>query len=330
MKFSVRAIFITAAGVLASHAAPAHAQSASGSPDMISKSAAVYATYHSDVSDVRTTPFSSADDIEESLTNLGGQNAEKLSSGWIAYSALVASQDPQFRSAVRDIEGFYGRDSLMLGLRNDIRYARTLEGGTNAVTSSLAAVEADSRRLKGAGAYVKEQAYSLQGAGWAKARIGNTDALINKMKTTALSGRPVRANLRSAFSAPDIDSVLVRAGQAGAPSLWEGVSSAASAIKFPTIKAAYSGQAARIRHGKEPIADKIATLAAYRILGEGAAPASELREAMNERSTSSCLKMAQLNLQQCVAAAHKQYEVPFCIGEHALTDVGQCIGEVTQ
>ena len=59
---------------------------------------------------MRTNSFSSADDIEESLTNLGGQNvAEKLSSGWIAYSALVASQDPQFRSAVRDIEGFYGR-----------------------------------------------------------------------------------------------------------------------------------------------------------------------------------------------------------------------------
>ncbi len=330
MKFSVRALAIIAAGFLASQFTQSDAQSASGSPDVISESAAVYATYHADVSDVRNRPFSSASDIEESLTNLGGQNPGKLSSGWIAYSALVASQDPGFRRAVRDIEGFYGRDSLMLGLRNDIRYARTLEGGTTAVTSSLSAIDADSRRLKGAGAYIKEQAYSLQGAGWAKARIGDTNSLINEIKTKALAGRPVRANLRTAFSAPDIDSVLVRAGQSGAPSLWDGVSTAASAIKFPTIQAAYSGRAARIRHGKEPIADKIATLAAYRILGEDAAPASELRNAMNERSTSSCLNMAQLNLQQCVAAAHKQYEVPFCIGEHALTDVGECIGEVVQ
>jgi hypothetical protein len=330
MKVSVRTIATIAAGILASQFAQGHTQSATGSPDVISENAAIYATYHADVSDVRSKSLASADDIEESLTNLGGQNVDQLSSGWIAYSALVASQNPQFRSAVRDIEGFYGRDSLMLGLRNDIRYARTLEGGTSAVTSSLSAIEADSRRLKGAGAYVKEQAYSLQGAGWAKAKIASTDALINRMKSTALSGRPVRANLRTAFSAPDIDSVLVRAGQQGAPSLWEGVSTAAGAIRFPTIKAAYSGRAARIRHGKEPIADKIATLAAYRILGDGAAPASELRNAMNERSTSACLKMAQLNLQQCVAAAHKQYEVPFCIGEHALTDVGECIGEVTQ
>lgn len=302
----------------------------STSRDVISDSAGVYATFQADVTDAKERPMKSADDIETTLTNLGGQNPDQLSSGWIAYSALIASQDPGFRASVRDIEGFYGRDSLLTGLRNDLRYARSLDGGTNAVVSSLAAVEADSKRLRGAGAYVKEQAYSLQGASWAKARIGDTDGLINSIRSSSLAGRPVRAEIRSAFAQPDIDAVLVQAGQTGAPSLWEGLSNAAGAVKFPVIQAAYSGRSARVRAGKEPIADRIATLAAYRILGDEAAPASQVRSAMSDRSTKSCMNMAQLNLQQCVAAAHKQYEVPFCIGEHALTDVGDCIGEVTQ
>ena len=83
-------------------------------------------------------------------------------------------------------------------------------------------------------------------------------------------------------------------------------------------------------NGHKPIADKIATLAAYRVLGTEAAPAQEVRTAMRETSTRNCINMAQLNLQQCVAAAHNQFEVPFCIGEHALTDVGDCIGDITQ
>ena len=32
----------------------------------------------------------------------------------------------------------------------------------------------------------------------------------------------------------------------------------------------------------------------------------------------SCMMMANLNLQQCVAASHRHYEVPFCIAEHAI------------
>ncbi|MCI4645826.1 MAG: hypothetical protein MRY64_13685 [Hyphomonadaceae bacterium] len=337
MKLTKRLFAVVAASILGSIALPAAADVPAENAainnvteDVIAESAAVYATYQSDVSDVRQNPLSSADDIASSLDNLGGHNSQQLSNGFIAYSALVASQNPEFRAAVRDIEGFYGRDSLMLGLRNDVRYARTLGGGNAAVTSSLAAIEADADRLRGAGAFVKEQAYSLQAAGWAKAVIPSSDAMIQRIQSSASAGRPVRADLRVAFTSSEIDTVLAQAGQSGAPSLWENVNSAASAVRFPSLDMVYSGRSARIRAGKEPIADRIATLAAYRVLGTEAAPAQEVRTAMRETTTRNCINMAQLNLQQCVAAAHKQYEVPFCIGEHALTDVGDCIGDVTQ
>lgn len=305
---------------------------AAQSGDTISNSAAVYGTYQADVTDIKTKPLTSAGDIDAALNNLGGHNSDQLTKGWIAYSALVASQDPEYRAAVRDIESFYGRDTLMTGLKNDVRYARTLNGGNNAVSSALSATEADSRRLTSAAAYVKEQAYSLQGKGWAKAKIGNSGAKATKLGTQQKTGRAAKGTLVTAMTASDIDSLLVGAGRTGAPSLWENVTGVAGAVRVPA--AVRSGLSAtnrkRVKAGKEPIADQIATLAAYRVIGSEGTNPGQLHTAMSERETSGCMKMAQLNLQQCVAAAHQQYEVPFCIGEHALSDVGKCIGNVYQ
>ena len=277
-------------------------------------------------------PFSSAKDIDHALNSLGGHNPDQLSKGWISYSALIASQDPEYRAAVRDIESFYGSDALLTGLKNDVRYARQLSGGDNAVSLSLAATEADSQRLSATAAYVKEQAYSLQGSGWAKAKIGNSGAKATRLNSIQTVGTPARGQLISAFSAADIDSVLAGAGRTGAPSLWDNVSGAADAVRFPAAVTSGLGlsKKKRVKFGKEPVADQIATLAAYRILGQTAASSSQVNSAMAERETRGCLNMANLNLQQCVAAANQQYEVPFCIGEHALADVGQCIGGVYQ
>lgn len=298
-------------------------------PDPLSKAAALYATYQGDVTEVKTAGFASARDIDKSLTNLGGHNPDQLSQGWMAYSALVAAQDPEFRAAVLDIEGYYGRDVLVTGLKNDARYARTLNGGNNAVASSLSAVSADSRRLIGAAAYVKEQAYTLQGAGWAKGKVGNSGAKANGLLASTRTGIPARGAMLSAMASPEIDSVLLRAGQSSSNSVWENVSSAAASIRVPTVAANLSPKRT-IARGKEPIADRITTLAAFRIIGSDETSGASMRVAMQDRETAACMNMANLNLQQCVAAAHQHYEVPFCIGEHALADVGRCIGKVTQ
>ena len=297
--------------------------------DPLARAAAVYGTYHGEVTDVKSQGFRSASDIDDALNNLGGHNSKQLTQGWLSYSALVAAQDSEFRAAVLDIEGYYGRETLLRGLNNDVRYARSLNGGGTAVRSSLTATKADSRRLIGAAAYVKEQAYSLQGAGWAKGRVGNSSAKADSLMTSSKIGIPAQGNLVTALSSPEINSVLVQAGQSGSPSLWENVTSAASTIRLPASVSRLNNQS-RVAYGKEPIADQIATLAAYRILGADSGSIDGMRLAMQERETAGCLNMAQLNLQQCVAAAHKHYEVPFCIGEHALADVGKCIGKVSQ
>lgn len=298
----------------------AHAQG-----DNISKSAAVYATYQSAVTDAKTSTMNSAGDIDSTLNNLGGHNADSLTKGWIAYSAMVASQNSEYRAAIRDIESYYGRDTLMNGLKLDPRYARTLNGGNSAVAAAASASTADARRLSSAAAQVKEQAYSLQGAGWAKAKIGDSGAKATALDGKQRSGQSAKGNLVNALGASDIDNALRSAGQSGAPSLWESVSSSVSSIRLPSgIRSSMTSRHGA-RPGNEQVADQIATLAAYRVMGSSAANSSDVYTAMNEQGTSSCMKMAQLNLQQCVAASHQQFEVPFCIGEHALADVGKCI-----
>ena len=176
--------------------------------DPLARAAALYATYQGDVTDVKTNGFSSARDIETSLNSLGGHNPEQLTQGWMAYSAMVAAQNPEFRAAVRDIEGYYGRDMLMTGMQNDIRYARTLSGGNAAVNQALTAVNADSRRLLGAAAFVKEQAYSLQAAGWAKGKVGNSGAKASNLFASTQTGIPARGAMLQAMHSPEINTVF--------------------------------------------------------------------------------------------------------------------------
>ena len=329
MAKSVKLVLGALAGAVLSLGAAAQSASSTPQNDAISKAAAVYGTYQGSVSDFRGKPFSSANDIDRALTELGGHNSGQLSKGWLSYSALVASQNSEFRAAINEGVAHYGRDRVLLGLKNNYAYARTLKGGNAAVGSALTAIDADARRLRSVAAQVKEQAYTLQSAGWAKAKIGNSQAKANSIMTNTRSGRPASGNIMSSMTSSSANSNFARAGGSGAPSLWDGLSSAASTIQFPSI-GSRSGSYKRIRRGQEHTADRIATLAAYRAVGAGGSAESAVLTAMSDQQATSCLNSANLNLQQCVAAAHKQYEVPFCIGEHALAEIGECIGKVAQ
>jgi hypothetical protein len=67
-------------------------------------------------------------------------------------------------------------------------------------------------------------------------------------------------------------------------------------------------------------------LAALSVLGEE----SRGRPLMSEPRTASCLRLAKLNLYQCLASAGPHYEDIYCLGQHAMIDPGQCVIEATQ
>ncbi|RIJ20326.1 hypothetical protein D1224_14435 [Henriciella barbarensis] len=298
-------------------------------PDPLATAAAVYATYQNDVTRLEQKRFEDVASIQSALNDLGSQNHNQLSRGWIAYSALIASQDPEFRAAVRDGEAYYGRDFLVRGLQNDVRYARTLHGGSAAVSAALNAGAADAQRLQATAQTVKQQAYSLQSYGWAKGKLGDSGALATRLRAESLIGRTASNDMTTAFRAPDIGNVLSTAGRVGAPSIWRNINGASDRVRVANVRTITGGTRRSVAPGSEQVADKIATLAAYRVLGSEQTGPAPIQGAMTESQTSGCMNMANLNLQQCIAATHQHFEVPFCLGEHALAEIGSCIAKVS-
>jgi hypothetical protein len=75
-----------------------------------------------------------------------------------------------------------------------------------------------------------------------------------------------------------------------------------------------------------PVVARGVALAALSVLGEE----GRGRALMSEPRSSSCLRIAKLNLYQCLASAGPQYEDIFCLGQHAMIDPGQCVAEAAR
>ena len=75
-----------------------------------------------------------------------------------------------------------------------------------------------------------------------------------------------------------------------------------------------------------PAVARAVAVAALNVLGEP----QQGHALMSEPKTASCLRLAKLNLYQCLSAAGPQYEDIFCLGQHAMTDPGQCVVDATR
>ena len=298
--------------------------------DAISKAAAVYGTYQGSVTDYKQTALSSTEDIDRALEELGGHNAGQLSKGWLSYSALVASQNAEFRAAINESVSHYGRDRILLGMQKNYAYARSLKGGDSAVSAAITALDADARRIRNIGRTAKEQAYTLQGQRWAAKKVKNGSKKAEGIMAKTQVGLPVSGTVLTAMTDANANSNFARAGGSGAPSLWDGLSSAASTVRFPTISSARGTSHRRISGKQVQTANRIATLAAYRAIGAGETAEMAVHTAMSDQQSSTCINMANLTLQMCVAGAYTYEELPFCIADHALKDIGNCIGKVAE
>lgn len=290
--------------------------------DPVSEKAAVYMTYQSDADEVGVKPFKSTGDIDAALETLGSYNADQLTRGWISYSALVASQDPDFRANVRDIEAFYGRDRVVSSFASGGGYARSLKGGDDAVGTAIAVTDEDLARLYSNAAIVKEQGYSLQGYGWAKSRIHDGGKRADSVKLLQGKGGAADNLILAALVTP--------AGTAPVPATAVAAATdVATAVKLPTfLTGGFTGGKKKVKYGKEPVANQIASVAALRILGADAVEDAKLSRVMMEPGVQSCMKMQNLQLQGCVAGVGQEFEVPHCISQHALAEIADCLGAV--
>lgn len=291
--------------------------------DPVSERAAVYMTYQSDADTIGATPFKSTSDIDQALSTLGGYNADQLTRGWISYSALIASQDPEFRATVRDIEAYYGRDRVVSSFSTGGGYARSLKGGDDAVSTAIGVTDTDLPRLYSTAAIVKEQGYSLQGYGWAKSRIRNSRQRAENVKVLQGQGQSADNLILAALTGP-------RPGQdAGVTNAVATAADVASAVRLPAfMNDGFTTGRKKVNYGKEPVANQIASVAALRILGAESVDQAKLSRVMLEPSVQGCMRMQNLQLQGCVAGVGQEYEVPHCISQHALQEIADCLGAV--
>ena len=298
-------------------------------PDPVSEKAAVFMTYQADVDKVGAEPFRSSTDIDQALTTLGGYNADQLTRGWISYSALIASQDPEFRRSVQDIEAYYGRERVMDSFAKGGSYARSLAGGDNAVSAAIAVTDSELPRIYNTAAIVKEQGYSLQGYGWAKTRIRDGGRRAEAVKLLQGRGQSADNMILAALAGLQAPAALAPDQETGVTMAVASAAELASAVRLPaflTGEAVYGRTS--VKYGKEPVANQIASVAALRILGASSVDETQLSRVMLEPGVQSCMKMQNLQLQGCVAGVGQEFEVPHCISQHALAEIADCLGAV--
>ena len=75
-----------------------------------------------------------------------------------------------------------------------------------------------------------------------------------------------------------------------------------------------------------PLVARGVAVAALSVLGED----GKARSLMTEPKAAMCLRLAKLNLYQCLASSGPHYEDIFCLGQHAMIETGQCVVDATK
>jgi hypothetical protein len=82
----------------------------------------------------------------------------------------------------------------------------------------------------------------------------------------------------------------------------------------------------RVAGAPSPVVLRGLALAALALAGQAGEENGEaVRPLLTEGRSASCLRMAKLNLFQCMAVAGPHYEDVFCISQHAMLEAGQCL-----
>jgi hypothetical protein len=140
------------------------------------------------------------------------------------------------------------------------------------------------------GQRVKQAAYSVQHQRWSKANVADPAGRLARVKRLSA--------VRYAPSAGDAAQLRAAVAEGG-----RGGGSAAS-----------------------PVVARGVALAALNVLGQP----ERGRALMSEPRAGSCLRLAKLNLYQCLASAGPQYEDIFCLGAHAMIEPAQCVTQAAR
>lgn len=240
--------------------------------------------------------FRDAAAVSTALITAAGYSAAQLEDGAVAYAALLAMQEPAFVAGVSAAAATPAdRAALAERLTADPDSALALPGARAAASETSARMAKMAEGLRGRGQSVRQAAYTIQHQPWSLTRVAQPEARLGAVKARALT--------KVSLAPADIQR-LIGGVVEGRPA------ALADASAYTPTSAMTRGVA----------------LAAVALLGQaGEDRAAALEPLLSDKAAADCLRMAKLNLHQCLAVAGPQYEDVFCLGQHALADTGQCL-----
>lgn len=293
-------------------------------PEPLAAAIPSYAAFQSDISELQNLPVESVADLDRALERAAGQNRQSVMRGWIAYGALTAAQSTEFVQAVRDTAGHYGQARFVRGLMLDPGYAQTLKGGGEAARLALETSRADGERVHAVGARYRQMGYDQPR--WSKQKAVQQAARVQRVKnaSAAATSRTIPAEFAPRLvAAPATTSPLSNPSAFGGRGFWDTMR-----ITPVTSVAQIAAPTYTIRPNADRVGavNRMTTLAALYVLGATQDPAAQTERLLNDDvGSKNCFELAQVQFYQCLSAAHFSYENAYCLGEHGLQDMGECI-----
>ena len=330
----------------------------------ISDAAAVYSDYIEKVS-VMKGDFADGAAIQAQLAAAESYEPNQLAHGAVAYAAIVAMQEPAFRSSLR---GYATNDAtradLVSRLLANPAYVSVLPGADIAARRVVLALSSDGQSVYKAGAAVKQTAYDIQRQKWSREFVVERDARLAAAKVNSVTLASVESDdsaklLAAALSGSGLVTRATTGQSTGSSTVTGGdgvtfTPTTTPAPSGPTTSAAATTPVTPVATDAASIAapsptaptvfdrpdlfnqpytqavNRALTIAALAILGEGGESRSAtLVSLLDDGDGQRCLSMSKLNLYQCLAVAKPHYEDVFCLGQHVLMDTGQCLGKMS-
>jgi len=216
---------------------------------------------------------------------------QQLQQGIVAYAAMIALRNPSFVEGVRA----QAQADPAFADRVSAQPVAVLQvpGAAQAAMDVAGVLRAHGIVLQSTGRAIGKAAYDIQAQSWSKQPVANPVEVLAGVKASAAQARAADAPsekmlLQSLVSAPRSE---FSGPPSATPAVVRGMAVAALAVM---------GRAG----DKEDL--RVATL---------------LQDAL----AADCLKLAMLNMNQCLAAAGPHYDDVFCVGEHAVGETARCV-----
>ncbi len=329
----------------------------------VSDAAAVYVDYINSARSIGNN-FADGQTVQTSLQTGATYEPKQLARGAIAYAAIVAMQEPSFRSALRAYAASdTARADMVQKLLADPNYATGLPSADIAARRIILALSSDGQALYKAGTQVKQSAYDIQHQNWSKEFIPGRDERLALTKQNSVALKSVQSDESARLLAAALtgDGLVTNATTGSASQAYvvggAGVTTTAqvspaqattaTAQPIPTqatpaaatatdaagtapTSAADFNRPDLFNQPYTPTVTRALAVAAIAVLGEGGETrADAMTQLLGEDDGPRCLGMTKLNLYQCLSVAKPYYEDVFCLGQHVLMDTGQCLGKMS-